>query len=133
MTKYNFREVDLIYYEGKKQLRDLITLFIIMSNSKENRRKIKRKINKVIKELGCWGFAEHDSKKIYIWIDKDKITLGSLLELISHEIGHVQKPFHFSNENKEERKADLYMEVACVAFDLANDIITKTHNKQIVY
>lgn len=73
---------------------------------------------------GLFGYAtriteEENGKKlkrneIHLWFDHKKVTIGSAINLIAHELGHLQLP-HSSTEMKEEAKAIKYGSVAQAA------------------
>lgn len=80
-----------------------------------------KKTYKFYRKAGVFGFSkciigEDDSKEIHLWIGK-KTSMSSAMNLIAHEVGHHQRPFHRALKD-EEHKAEMYGNVAHTACDI---------------
>ena len=73
-----------------------------------------------IKTMGMWGFVG-DKKDIHVWIDVDIVDDINLMSFISHEIGHLQRPYK-RNDMAEEMKAEHYSDVTRCSYVLFNAI-----------
>jgi hypothetical protein len=71
-----------------------------------------------IRKLNAWGWIE-GKEDIHCFFRK-KASMHEIIGLLSHEIGHTQRPFH--RDLVEEQKACKYASVACDAFNLAVQI-----------
>lgn len=69
-----------------------------------------------IKEMGVWGFVG-DKKDIHIWIDFDTVDDTNFMSFISHEIGHLQKPYK-KDLMEEEMKAEHYSDITSCSYFL---------------
>ncbi len=88
-----------------------------------------RRVLRNRRKIGTWGFC-HNKKEIHIWIS-DHATPKSILKLIAHEIGHMQRPFK-KKSILEEKKAMVYADVALTAFEIMEKLINdKKSNKCI--
>ena len=75
---------------------------------------------KELKNRSCWGWVEN-KKIIHVWVGK-RATLSDVVSLLSHEIGHLERPFH-KNRFSEEQKASKYQRVAVKALKAAQDLL----------
>ena len=83
-----------------------------------------RRMIRCRKKYGTWGFC-NNKKSIHIWVAKHAEPVR-IIRLLSHEIGHMQKPFKRDNF-AEERKAGIFESVAVSAFEIMEEIM---ENKQ---
>jgi uncharacterized protein YjaZ len=81
----------------------------------------KDKAIEMIKKRNAWGWVEN-KEIIHIFIKK-KAPMLEVVEMLAHEIGHLQRPFHKSL--KEEKKANLYAKVAVTALAIALELKKK--------
>lgn len=73
-----------------------------------------------IEEQGIWGFVD-EKNTIHVWIKDQNVRPVEIIGFFAHEIGHkVGKPH--KDEYREELRADLYREVAELAFLMAEEI-----------
>ena len=63
-----------------------------------------------IKEQGCFGFVKWD-KELHIYFDAERADVLDLVQLLGHEIGHLQRP-HKRDFMAEEMKAEHYSDFA---------------------
>lgn len=86
----------------------------------------------IIRDDDCWGWLE-DKSVLHLWYS-DGVTERSLLNMISHELGHRERPHHRTIE-KEERKANQYAMISTTAYDIMQDLLREflpepqTHNQ----
>jgi len=73
-----------------------------------------------IRHRTCWGWCEN-KELIHVWVGK-KATVGDVIGLLAHEMGHVYRP-HKKNIFNEEQKAAQYAEVALTAYNAAQDLV----------
>ncbi len=73
---------------------------------------------KDIRKLGAWGWVEN-KETIHIFVRKSA-KLKNVISLFAHELAHTRRPYHRSLI--EEKKACVYAEIACDAFDMATEI-----------
>ena len=78
-----------------------------------------QKAIQMIRKKKVWGWVE-GKKTIHAFIRKSA-SLRDIIELLAHEVGHMQRPFYRSL--KEEQKANIYEEVAVCAFDIATQLL----------
>ena len=71
------------------------------------------------KEIGTWGWCE-SKKNIHIWV-ADYASPKNIIRLISHELGHKQRPYK-KNFQQEEEKAEAYSDVALMAFEVMMEL-----------
>lgn len=79
-----------------------------------------RRMIRCRKKEGTWGFCE-DKGDIHVWVDKHTQP-KKIVRMIAHEIGHKQRPFK-RDIFAEERKAEVYADVALTAFEIMEEII----------
>lgn len=77
------------------------------------------------RKTGTWGWCEN-KRKLHLWVG-DHAKEISIIRLISHEIGHMQRPFKRVSR-EEEAKAEQYANVAQTAFQIMNEIFRKKEN-----
>lgn len=75
----------------------------------------------------CDGFTDYKTKTIHIWFDKDKVEERTLMEMLSHEKGHLTKPIH-RDDLKEELKAETISQDAMFAYDLMVTLRSGIHS-----
>jgi len=68
-----------------------------------------------IKKKRCWGFCS-DKEALHLWKD-ESCDVGTFIELIAHERGHMCRPHHRS-QDLEEIKANQYGEIARFAYEV---------------
>ena len=73
----------------------------------------------LIRKRSCWGWT--DKETIHVCVGK-RATLAQVINLLSHELGHIRRPFH-RNRYSEEQKASTYAYVALTAFSAAQDLL----------
>lgn len=117
----------MVRYETKKECLEALG---IDSNTKgywewadadgtKHREHYKHAIN-TLKKRACWGWVEN-KETIHIWIGK-KAKLDEVIEVLAHEIGHAQRPFH-RNVFSEETKASKYAQTAVTALNAATELM----------
>jgi hypothetical protein len=72
---------------------------------------------KCIKHQRIWGFLDKKKTTVHYWMD-DKAPFEILLTFIAHETGHLNG-HHYQDDDKEEKKARLYDQVALYAYRVA--------------
>lgn len=70
-----------------------------------------------VQRFGAWGFCDQKNK-IHVWFD-ESTTIEDRIRLFSHEVGHMQRPYH-RDFIKEEMKAEMFSDVATISYSLAN-------------
>jgi hypothetical protein len=77
-----------------------------------------------IKEMACYGFSckREGEDQIHFWVDVDKVDPVDFIGLISHEKGHILRPWR-RDQMQEELKADRYADTATLAFRVACDVL----------
>lgn len=86
-----------------------------------------RRVIRNRKKIGTWGWAEN-KKAIHVWITKEA-SMQSVIHLVAHELGHLERPYRM-DKFEEERKAVKYSEVATLAFEISEDLISKVHHEK---
>ena len=76
-----------------------------------------------IRKFKCWGWADKGKGKreVHVWIGK-RATLDDVGKLLAHEIGHLERPFHYTRF-AEETKAAKYERVAEIALEAAQELL----------
>lgn len=77
-----------------------------------------------IELMACYGFAckREGENQIHFWVDADKVDPVDFIGLISHEKGHLLRPWK-RDVMQEELKADRYADTATLAFKVACDVL----------
>ena len=78
-----------------------------------------RRLIRVRKKWGTWGWCEQ-KKTIHVWISPEAEE-HKIIELLAHELGHTEKPFHKTMQ-KEETKACRYAVIAQRAYKMMLDV-----------
>ena len=67
-----------------------------------------------------WGWAEYKIRTIHVYVAEDA-DIFEVIELLSHEIGHFQRPrYPFGHD--EEKKAEQYRKVTTTAIEMAKTL-----------
>jgi len=74
-------------------------------------------------ERKCWGWVEYRRRTIHIWIG-DGCSKDELAVVISHELGHLQKPRYLLKQD-EEKKASTYADVTRLALSMSSEMLEK--------
>ena len=73
------------------------------------------------KDTKVWGWVEYKTRTLHLFISEDA-DIFELIELLSHEIGHFQRPrYPFGHD--EEKKAEQYRKVTTTAIDIAKGLM----------
>lgn len=73
------------------------------------------------KDTKVYGWAEYKKRTIHLYIAPDA-DIFELIQLLSHELGHFQRPrYPFGHD--EEKKAEQYRSVTTTAINIAKDFI----------
>lgn len=74
------------------------------------------------KNTKVWGWCEYKKRHIHIYIAPDA-DIFEVIELLSHELGHFQRPrYPFGHD--EEKKAEQYRSVTTTAINMAKDLMS---------
>jgi len=65
-------------------------------------------------------FGVENKKVIHIWV-ADYAKERDILRMLSHEIGHIQRPYK-RIKSDEEAKAEVYSAVTLIAYDIMKDL-----------
>ena len=76
----------------------------------------------LIRKMKVWAWVEN--KETIHFFARKNATERDLVDCFSHEIGHLQRPFHRSLI--EEQKACMYSKVALMAYDIATQFKKET-------
>ena len=71
------------------------------------------------RDVKAWAWCEYKKRTIHIYIAPDA-DIFEVIELLSHEIGHFQRP-HYPFGHDEEKKAEQYRSVTTTAINMAKD------------
>jgi hypothetical protein len=94
-------------------------------NEDGKKKKITRRLwLKRARQWGFWGWSSRSDSEIHIWINRRKAKDRDCVDLLTHELGHLQKP-HFRTRKDEEIKAGKYATVAIQAYDILKNIKRK--------
>ena len=67
-----------------------------------------------------WAWANYKKREVHIYT-ADDANVFEIIEVLSHEIGHFQRPrYPFGND--EEKKAEIYRKVTKTAINIAKSI-----------
>jgi len=73
-----------------------------------------------IMKKNCWSWVD-DKEIIHIWYAPE-VERYTLISVLAHELGHIERPYH-RDRFAEEQKAAKYERVAETAMDIARDLL----------